>query len=173
MAKVLIPPAYNDVAGPLIFLAGPIQGAPHWHQEAIALIGDASGFQIASPRRPETGGKDYPEEVYQEQIAWEHFHLARAAQNGVTLFWLAREMVHQCDRAYAQTTRFELGEAVTLHQWKGIKVVVGLEAGFSNARYLRATITRKAPGIPLCSTLAETCEQAVRLAVSPSVSKSL
>jgi hypothetical protein len=161
------------LGGPLIFLAGPIQGAPNWHGEAIAFLEGVSGLQIASPRRLETGGKDFSEEVYREQIAWEHFHLKRAGENGVTLFWLARETAHQCDRAYAQTTRFELGEAVTLHRWKGIKVVVGIEIGFSNARYLKTTIASKAPDIPLCSTLQQTCEIAIRLAFSTFVPDSL
>jgi len=104
------------------------------------------------------------EQKYSEQIDWEHFHLNRAGENGVVLFWLAREVEHFCDRAYVQTSRFELGAGVTLHRWKGSKVIVGIEAGFSNARYLRKTIAKKAPGIPLCSTLKETCEAAVALA---------
>src|SRR5262249_53460006 len=147
----------------LIFLAGPIQGAPDWQAEAIALLHHAPGLTIANPRRDRYDGAN----AYVEQVAWEHHHLQRAGDSGVALFWLAREAEHFCDRAYAQTTRFELGEAVTLHRWQGIKVVVGIDEGFSNARYLRYTLPRKAPNIPLRSTLREACEAALALLPSP------
>ena len=163
MGKLVTPLSYEDLSGPLIFLAGPIQGAPAWHGDAIAILRAGSGVHIASPARPDSTGGAYPEDVYKEQVAWEHYHLERAANDGILLFWLAREFRHQCDRAYAQTTRFELGEAVTLHRWRDTRVVVGIEQGFSNARYLRTTISRKAPSIPLCSTLQQTCETALKL----------
>jgi hypothetical protein len=164
MTKAIIPPAYAHVEGPLVFLAGPIQGAPDWQAEAIRLLMDESGITVASPRRPPVSAGDFPETEYAAQVDWEHHYLARAAQDGVTMFWLAKESVHLCGRAYAQTTRFELGEAVTLHRLAGAKVVVGIEAGFSNMRYLLRTIAKKAPGIPLCSTLADTCAAAAQLA---------
>lgn len=160
MAEVLIPIDYRDITGPLIFLAGPIQGAPDWHAAALTHFQTARGLTLASPKAIQ------PHDYYHDQIAWEHHHLERAARHGVILFWLAREAQHVCDRAYAQTSRFELGEAVTLHRWQGIKVVVGIEDGFSNARYLRLTIAKKAPGIPLCSSLAQTCEAARLLAAA-------
>lgn len=161
MAEVLVPPTDRPIDGPLVFLAGPIQGAPNWQAEAAALLSRQPGLTIASPRRPEFL-KLSPAE-YAAQVDWEHRHLERAGVQGVTLFWLAREAAHRCDRAYAQTTRFELGEAVTRHRWQGIKVVVGIEAGFSNARYLRQTIASKAPAIPLCDYLPQTCDAALRL----------
>lgn len=157
MAELLRPCCYRDVAGPLIFLAGPIQGTPDWHIDAIDRLQAAGALAVASPKAIDQ------HDNYNEQIAWEHHHLERAARNGVIMFWLAREFQHVCDRAYAQTSRFELGEAVTLHRWQGIKVVVGIEDGFSNARYLRLTIAKKAPGIPLCTTLSHTCEAAMSL----------
>jgi hypothetical protein len=164
LPKVLTPPTYQNVPGPLIFLAGPIQGAPDWHQDAVAILEAAPGpHLVASPKRATAEAEVFSDTDYRDQVAWEHFHLERAGENGVILFWLAREAKHQCCRAYAQTTRFELGEAVTLHRWKGIKVVVGIETDFSNARYLRLTIARKAPAIPLCSSLKQACETAIRL----------
>lgn len=163
--NVLIPPAVGDVVGPLVFLAGPITGAPDWQSRAIALIraADAELF-IASPRRAVEREGDFTEDMYLEQVAWEHRHLARAAEDGVTLFWLAKESRHVCDRAYAQTTRFELGEAVTVHRFTGAKVVVGIEPGFTNERYIRKTLASKTPGIVLLGTIEETCAAAIRLA---------
>ncbi len=53
---VFQPPEIAEVDGPLIFLAGPIQGAPDWQSEAISIIHDIDpAIAIASPR------KDYPE----------------------------------------------------------------------------------------------------------------
>ena len=163
MRQVLIVPSYQDIDGPLIFLAGPVQGAPDWQQVAIEFLPTRTDAHIASPRRQSIpiGGLD--EEAYNTQIAWEHYYLERAGQSGVIMFWLAKETEHIAGRAYAQTSRFELGEAVTLHRLQGIKVVVGIEDGFSNKRYLLKTISSKAPNIPLCSTLEETCEQAIKL----------
>src|SRR5690242_6270198 len=98
---VLRPPHYSDMAGPIVFLAGPIQGAPDWQFEAVELLhaGDHR-LNIASPRRLEAWntGNDY-----NEQVDWETHHLRQAAREGVILFWLAREAEHRCDRAYAQT----------------------------------------------------------------------
>jgi len=145
----------------LLFLAGPIQGAPDWQSAALVRFANHAGLAVASPRRP-AFLKLLPAD-YAAQVEWEHHHLDCAAAHGVILFWLPREAIHRCDRAYAQTTRFELGEAVTRQRWQGIKVVVGIEAGFSNERYLRQTIASKAPAIPLCDTLPQTCDAALRL----------
>lgn len=165
MGDVHKPPIYAPVGRPLIFLAGPIQGAPDWQALAIEFIlAEAQDLDVASPRRPEAGSAEFGEDKYNEQVDWEHDHLAIAAKRGATLFWLAREAVHIPERSYAQTTRFELGEAVTTHRFTGAHVVVGIEDGFTNARYLRRTIAKKAPGIPLCLSLEETCREAIALA---------
>ncbi|HTK05199.1 MAG TPA: nucleoside 2-deoxyribosyltransferase domain-containing protein [Candidatus Eisenbacteria bacterium] len=167
MGLILIPPARMPVERPLIFLAGPIQGAPDWQAAAIAFIAaEAPDLDVASPRRGETRG-EFSEDMYMEQVDWEHDHLAIASDRGVTLFWLAKEAVPTPGRAYAQTTRFELGEAVTGHRFTGSRVVVGIEDGFTNARYLRRTIGKKAPAIPLCASLEETCRKAIELARAP------
>lgn len=164
MGLILIPPARVPVERPLIFLAGPIQGAPDWQATAIAFIAaEAPDLDVASPRREETGG-EFGEDKYIEQVDWEHDHLAIASNRGAVLFWLAKEAIRVPERSYAQTTRFELGEAVTVHRYTGANVVVGIEDGFTNARYLRRTIGKKAPAIPLCATLEETCRKAIELA---------
>jgi len=137
------PPA---VTGPVIFLAGPIQGAKDWQAEAARRIGDRA--HVANPRRPE-----FPAGAFDEQVRWESRWLARAT---VVLFWLAAEHEHRCDRAYAQTTRFELGEWLAKAP---ARVVAGGEESFPGMRYLRAR------GIPIHSTLEATVEEAVRRAV--------
>lgn len=166
MGMILRPPrhAYASFNGRFIFLAGPIQGAEDWQSRAIQLLDtqDQHDVHIACPRRAgELKKLDARGRV--EQYDWEHNFLEHAIRDGVILFWLANEAKHLCDRAYAQTSRFELGWAVGTLMGQGGKVVVGFDDRFSNAPYLRHTIGRFAPGIPLCSTLEETCEQALDL----------
>ena len=158
------PMQVEEPQNPLIFLAGPIQGAPDWQALAPHFIWAGDEYvNIASPRRPLKFEGKFSGRMYEEQVRWEHEYLRRAGERGVVLFWLAREAEHRCDRAYAQTTRFELGEACVLHATRGYKVVVGIEEGFSNARYIRMTLGAKYPNIPLADTLEETCFLAVNL----------
>lgn len=161
--KILIPPKYEKVKGPLIFLGGPIQGAPDWQKKAIEILKKISKAHIASPRRLENKFGKFTEADYNTQVEWEHHYLDYAAKHGVIMFWLANEIKNIPGRAYAQTTRFELGEAVARHYLKEIKVVVGIEKGFSNERYLRKTIRAKAPDIPILNSLEETCRTAAAL----------
>lgn len=163
MKEVIIAPNYIKINGPLIFLAGPIQGAPDWQSRAIEIFKKMKPVHVASPRRPIKFFGDFAEKDYHAQVEWEHHYLDYAAKNGVTMFWLANAIRHIPGRAYAQTTRFELGEAVARHYLKGIKVVVGIEKGFSSERYLRKTIGSKAPDIPIPDLLEETCRRAVGL----------
>ncbi len=147
----------------IVFLAGPIQGADDWQSRAIELLcaSQTEDIYIANPRRP-TFDK-LSEREYEEQVEWEHRYLNLAGSSGVVMFWLAREATHDCSRAYAQTTRFELGEAVANHCAMGDYVVIGIEEGFSGARYVRKTIASKSPDIPIFSSLEETCREALRM----------
>jgi hypothetical protein len=159
MPPLLIhPPDYSEFSEPLIFLAGPIQGAPRWQDEAARLLGDQlPALAIANPRRNELAGAF----EFDAQVDWESHHLRLAARTGLILFWLAREVEQTPGRAYAQTTRFELAEWKMRHERDGVKLVVGIEEGFSGARYIRRRLGQDCPGIPLCSSLEETCRAAV------------
>jgi hypothetical protein len=157
---VVGPPDYPPLAGPVVFLAGPIQGAPDWQAEAVRLLaGRAPHVHVANPRRAYFPG----EFVYDAQVDWETHHLRRAAADGVVLFWLAREAAHDCGRAYAQTTRFELAEWKVRHERDGVRLVVGIEDGFTGARYVRRRFAQDCPRVPLCATLAEACSRAAEL----------
>ena len=76
-----------------------------------------------------------------------------AAASGAIVFWLAKEKegLHNCSRAYAQTSRFELG--MFLHA----SPIVGIEPGFSGEEYL--TYTLKKFGVLVSSSLAETIDR--------------
>lgn len=148
-------------------MAGPIRGSVDWQNEAIKIFSRAKGVHVASPRRNEEAKKHFGKKKFREQIVWEHFYLNCASRNGVVLFYLARESFHSCARAYAQTTRFELGMTLMLSILTGAKVVVGIERGFSNEEYLWQTIRRLAPGTPVCRTLRGTCKRALLMIKEP------
>lgn len=162
---LILPAYYPPVTGPLVFLAGPIQGAPDW--QAIAadtLRAIAPDLHIASPRREYLPGTF----DYAAQVDWETHHLRRATADGVILFWLNREERHRCDRAYAQTTRFELAEWKVRHERDGVKLVVGIDDGFTGAKYIRRRLELDCPGVPVCDTLEDTCRRVVALLTAPS-----
>lgn len=143
--KVIIPPEANqDFFHQLLFLAGPIAGAPNWQELVIQKLkqfentGDSfRGFSkelaIANPR------KEYPkgEFVFERQVDWESFHLKKAS---TILFWLPKEETHIPDRAYAQTSRFELAEWLTkkkyYEKYKDKQIIVGIEDGFPGKDYI-------------------------------------
>ncbi|HSH03248.1 MAG TPA: nucleoside 2-deoxyribosyltransferase domain-containing protein [Anaerolineae bacterium] len=158
--RLITPPNRLEVDGPFVFLAGPIQGAPKWHEVAMGLLWAASAsIWVVSPKRQSFDkGMDYG-----EQVDWETYYLQQAAETGVIMFWLAQEATHRCDRAYGQTSRFELGEWSVKHQWLGAKLVVGIEAGFSNGRYIRRRLGQDCPQVPVVASLAAACDEVVRL----------
>lgn len=164
--NLILPPTYLDkIDAPLIFLAGPIQGASDWQKDAIAIIRYfAPTFYVASPRRNIAKKGDFSVEMYNEQVDWETYHLKKAGEKGTVMFWLAKEFKHIRRRAYGQTSRFELGEWKMKHERDGAKLVVGIEEGFSGARYIQKRMLRDCPEVPVCSTLEKTCQEAVRLA---------
>lgn len=163
MGLVLYPPVVVEVEGPVVFLAGPIQGAPDWQADAIRWFADhAPDTAVACPRR-----RDRSREFdYVAQVDWETHYLRRAAGRGVILFWLAREAESIPGRAYAQTSRFELAEWKVRHERDGVRLVVGIEDGFSGSRYIRHRFGQDCPGVALTSSLPDACAAAAA-AVSP------
>ncbi len=158
--KVVQPPDIITLSEPTIFLAGPIQGALDWQASATELIHKLSPkTNIANPRREYLDG----EFVYAKQVDWETHFLNLASRNGVILFWLAKEHTHNPERAYAQTTRFELAEWKVKHERDGVKLALGIEPGFSNERYIRRRFEQDCPGMTVSATLEATCKDAVRL----------
>ncbi len=152
---LLLPPEYKDIRGPLIFLAGPIQGALDWHECAIDCLHTLnSSINIASPRRT------YLDEqfVYEAQVDWETHHLRKSS---LILFWLAKEANHMCDRAYAQTTRVEIGEWMVRHQFQGKKLVIGIEKGYTGEKYLRRRFSQDCPGVPILDSLEKSCKKVI------------
>lgn len=157
---LLHPPEIVEIDQPVIFLAGPIQGAPDWQSEAATKIHRMdSSIVVASPRR------DYPDGtfVYEKQVDWETHFLRAAGRRGVICFWLATQTVETPGRAYAQTTRFELAEWKMRHEYDGVKITLGVEEGFGNARYIKRRISQDCPDVKIADNLDEMCQNAVEL----------
>lgn len=159
MERLLTPPTRTDIGSrPLVFLAGPIQGAPDWQTElAKGLLAARSNIYVASPRRDKLGEEDF---VYVEQKAWEINHLQRAAKLGVVAFWFAAQdhsLPYKTGRAYAQTSRIEIGK---LFGWLDfnptIEMAVGFDPSYSkngggSQRYIEDECLIY--GVPMASTL--------------------
>lgn len=149
-----------------IFLAGPILGTGDWQSEAGKILTRLTAMDldpnrqinVFNPRRPEfTDLKDFSDDTFYEQVEWEHDHLSKARNRGVTLFWLANKTIEMPHRNFGLTTLFELGEVIGNQEDQLSSVVVGIEPGFTNEKYLRYTIQKKAPHIVLTSDLESTC----------------
>jgi hypothetical protein len=167
---VLYPPTRGDGVKPVVFLAGPIAGAAHWHEGAIEQLvceaekRGAGDFTIACPRPPNwTLAKHSSFAEFEANEIWEQEHIEEAMQHGVLVFWLAREVVHQFGRAYAQTCRVQLGECLALlysGYFRGGRVIVGIDPAFYGKSYIRWKLAARAPRIPICTTLDETIAHA-------------
>jgi len=154
----IYPPKITETASqPIIFLAGPIQGTDDWQKQAVQyfktrLPNNSNAINhliIANPRCPTW------HHHFSEQVDWESHYLNLAAQQGVIIFWLAKETTHMCERAYAQTTRFELAEWVTKNP---SAVVLGIEDGFPGAKYIRHRLNT----LNIYANLTEVCDAAIK-----------
>lgn len=159
--RVIAPPNFGPVNGPLVYLAGPIEGAPDWQAEAITQLAALDGsLNVANPRRALAPG----EELASEQIDWETGYLRRAEEQGTVLFWMAAEREHVPWRAYAQIARAQLFEYKARHELAGARVVLGIEENFSGGTYIRRRFEQETVGVPLFRTLEECCVAAAHLA---------
>lgn len=154
--KILRAPTYDitfenddDI---FLFLAGPIQGAPEWHEDFIEKIQKElknvkinKNIIICCPKRLEKG-KNF---IYDEQVNWESYYLEKSSK-GIIVFWLAKEKEKIEGRSYAQTTRFELGEWWSKGQTiKDFKIVVGVQNGFEGVKYINKKFTDVYPKFKL------------------------
>lgn len=154
---------YKNFEGqdPLIFLAGPIIGARDWQKEAIDIIHRQNPkIIVASPRQPEGLKSDFS---FEKQVDWESFHLKKASEQGVILFWLAKEQNHLCERPFAQTSRFELGEWNAKQKNNEPFLVVGIETGFTCGSYIKRRINQDCPQVKILQSLEETCHVALEI----------
>lgn len=136
MKNFYTPPHPVDIPDqtPLVFLAGPVQGTPDWQTGmATRILERAPDAAVASPRRSR---EDQARFDADEQVAWEHQALERARSFGVLAFWLAAQNLddktYPAGRAYAQTTRIEVGKALGWkHAQPHLPIVIGFDPEYT------------------------------------------
>ena len=113
----------------IVFLAGPIKGAPNWQEQAIKDLADLDIY-IANPRREKVMNFNLD-----LQIDWESKFLSAA---DVIMFWIPSKDFDVSGRDYAQTSRFELAEwmAKTNYNHTRKQVVVGISDDFFGKTYI-------------------------------------
>lgn len=167
---IIIPKTYTKVETPIIFLAGPIRGAPNWQDQAIQIILEQQpDLTIATPRR---GIRDEisqhilqgNENYFPRQRAWERHYLDLASRTGAILFWLPGETEHNCQKSYGAMTRIELGQWMANYRHdKTIKICFGTDGQFSEIDTIEYDLQLDAPDKKVHRTLEETCAEAIRL----------
>lgn len=166
------PPVATEIpqSEKLIFLAGPIQGAPDWQKEAIKTLSNSyirsDTLHIANPRRAGGLDPDFNDEKYEEQVKWEKHHLRQAARQGAIIFWFAAQdlsLQYKEGRPYAQTSRIEFGRVMGWLDYNpAIEVAIGIEPDYEGGseRYFRGCA--KEHYLPIFDTLGVVCEEAVK-----------
>ncbi|MBQ7659959.1 MAG: hypothetical protein IJS26_04385 [Alphaproteobacteria bacterium] len=131
----------------IVFLAGPIKGAPNWQADAIKDLADLDVY-VANPRRENVMNFNLD-----LQINWESRFLAAA---DVIMFWIPPKETDVAGRDYAQTSRFELAEwmAKTHYNHTRKQVVVGIDDAFFGKSYIVKRL--QAENVPVYSTYTET-----------------
>ena len=120
--RIISPPEYRRLGEttPLVFLAGPVQGAPDWQTPLGERLLDARPhIAVASPRRtPENQARLVADKVDKDgQVRWETEFRWRAQMFGVTVVYFAAQdhsLEYPAGRPYAQTSRIEAGEDLML-----------------------------------------------------------
>ena len=140
-------PVKNYSNKKIVFLAGPIKGAPDWQSQAIKDLADLDVY-VANPRRENVVNFNLD-----MQVDWESKFLALA---DVIMFWIPRKGSDVAGRDYAQTSRFELAEwmAKTHYNHTRKQVVVGIDDAFFGKSYIIKRL--QAENVPVYSTYAET-----------------
>lgn len=126
----------NERSDPLMFLAGPIQGAPNWQKEITDFVKSRTlKLDVANPRRAVK-----PEGIfnYEEQVEWETTYLNLS---DVIIFCIPKSIEDIEGRVYAQTTRFELGEWLSkASRLRNKKIIVWIDKDIPLYRYCKTKI---------------------------------
>jgi len=163
MGKIIIAPQYKDISGPLVYISGPIYGAPDWHSEAIGMIGINDSVHIASPRRAIETNSVFSDIEMSEQIEWADYYMKRAIMHGIVLFWFPKPINVIEQGGYAHTSRIELGRAMEMVDSKDIHVVVGIQDGFIDTQSIKKLLAYTNPNAPVVNTLHDACEKALNM----------
>jgi len=168
MGGLILPKTYSlSLDAPLIYLAGPIQGAPRWQEQAHDLIKSLDNrLYVASPSNLARGellkASIIGKHSFADQLDWENFHMRRAARAGCLLFWLAEQVEQTPGRSYARDTRRELGKWVIKQQYdREFSLVFGGETGFDGLDTIIKDTRQELPFTKFYNALGETCMAAI------------
>ena len=165
MGKIISPIEFVEIiTNPVIFLAGPIRGAPKWHEEAIKyLFSQEENLTIVSPSR--INRTKIPSEKFSRQREWELYYLDLASKKGAIMFWLPGETEHKCEKSYGAMTRIELGESfVKYSKDNSFRFCIGSDGKFSELDTIKVDLEEYVPGKRIFTTLKETCDEALKIA---------
>lgn len=138
---------------PVIFLAGPVSATKNWQKIASEfIINNSQKICILNPRNGVLHSEEL-ENNFSNRVLWESRGLLRASMHGMIIFWLAKQSKSHSEGAYAQTTRFELGEWLC----KSENIAIGIEDGFAGASYIEERIKNDYPKMKIHKNLEETC----------------
>lgn len=162
----------KDLQKPLIFLAGPIRGAPRWRDVALRyILNSRNDIYIATPEKNiyDNDLKAFAiksgDSYLSRQREWERHYLNHASIRGAIMFWLPQEVAHNCDVAYGSITKLELGQWMTkFNSNKNLRIAIGCDGNFSEWHTIKYDLSQDAPEIKIKNTLEETCDEAIRLA---------
>ncbi len=134
----------------IVFLAGPIKGAPDWQSQAIKDLADLDIY-VANPRRENAAHFNLD-----SQIDWESHFLALA---DVIMFWIPQKESDVAGRDYAQTSRFELAEWMAKTRYNRVRkqVVLGIDDSFFGKSYIVKRLETE--NVPVCQTYNETLKK--------------
>ncbi len=167
MSEFIIPPhQIKQPDNPVVFLAGPVQGAHDWQRAAANHLIDAGAeASIISPRGlPELYKEPSPWLNNELQTPWEKHHLRLARDKGVLAMWMAEQVYETPGRAYAQTSRIELGRIAGWLDYNSpnIKLVFGISPEYigGNQTYMEQVCNEF--NIPVQRRLDEWCAEILR-----------
>jgi len=163
MGKIIIAPRHEDIAGPLVYISGPIHGASDWHSEVIEMIGINESVHIASPRRAIEANSVFSDIEMSEQIEWADRYMKRAIMVGVVLFWFPRPINIIEQGGYGHTSRIELGRVIEIMKSKDMHIVVGIQDGFVDERSIKKMLSYTNPNMHVFNTLQDVCEKTLNI----------
>ncbi len=174
MIQIVLPKTYTPQikAYPIIYLAGPIRGAPSWHDEAITFfLNQSKDMTIVSPNRELRGDlKKYlvkgEEKYFPRQRVWENYCMDIISKKGCVMFWLPGEQNHNCNKPYASMTRKELGDITKAYKYSGKKIhfCMGSDGKFFELDTLMVDFARDCPNKKIFDSLEKTCTEALQIA---------
>lgn len=160
--KDIIKPNY-----PVLFLAGPILGAPRWQAEALQYLADKDlPITAAVPIRYVPEGLErfgYPNITSERQRNWERHYLDLAYGAGAVVFWMPGQIEPVSGKGYGSTTRVEL--AVT-HTRKllgqDLSFFVGTDGNFQDYRISEFDLLTDCPDTPIYTDMYEMLDATVK-----------